>query len=50
MKNSRKNGLGFIEILLVLILIVIVGVIIYTILEPQAVKILSSLLGTPTGN
>ncbi|HPS41539.1 MAG TPA: hypothetical protein PK040_02965 [Anaerolineaceae bacterium] len=50
MKNSRNNGLGFIEILLVLILIVIVGIIIYTILGPQAEKILSGLLGTPTGN
>lgn len=50
MKNSGNNGLGFVEYVLILILIVIVGIIIYTILEPQASKILSELLGTPVGN
>ncbi len=50
MKNSGSNGLGLIEYFLVLVLIVIVGIILYTLLEPQASKILSELLGTPTGN
>ncbi len=50
MKNSGSNGLGVIEYFLVLVLIVIVGIILYTLLEPQASKILSELLGTPTGN